>query len=153
MQSTIQIDQVKQIFSDYLVEKGFRKTPERMAILDEIYGRTDHFDVEELYISMANSKYRVSRATVYNTLELLLECDLVRKHQFNGNLAHYEKAVGHRQHNHLVCTKCSKVIEFCDPRLHHIQAGIADVLDFELQHHSFVLYGLCSECRKENKEK
>ena len=86
------IQQVLKIFSAQLEKGGFRKTPERFAILEEIYKRTDHFDAEALYIHMKNRSYRVSRATVYNTLELLVNFDLVKKHQLGRNLAQYEKS-------------------------------------------------------------
>jgi Fur family ferric uptake transcriptional regulator len=135
----------KEIFSAFMETRGLRKTPERFAILEEIYTRHDHFDVEELFVSMKDKNYRVSRATVYNTLDLLLECNLVRKHQFHGNLAQYERAFGYSQHNHLICNQCKKVTEFCDPRLHHIQTGIGTLLQYQVVNHSLILYGDCTD--------
>ena len=133
---------VKNIFSAYLEQHSHRKTPERFAILTEIYAYPGHFDVETLYNKMKMQNYRVSRATLYNTIELLLACNLVRKHQFGKNIAQFEKSHGSKQHDHVMLTDTGEVIEFCDPRIQQIKATIEDVFNVEIQHHSLYFYGI-----------
>ena len=145
--NTDKLEEVKKLFTAHLENKGLRKTGERYAILEEIYARSGHFDVDELYAGMKERGLQVSRATVYNTLDLLVEQGLVSKHQFGRNLAQYEKSYGYRQHDHVICTECHKVVEFCDPRIHGIQTMVGDLLNFHILHHSLNLYGICGDCR------
>ena len=149
--------EVKKNFIAYLEKKQQRKTPERFAILDEIYLNKKHFDAEGLYTHMKEKSYRISRATVYNTLELLVESGLVTKQQFGENTAKYEGALGNKQHDHMICNKCNLVVEFCDPRIQQIKNMMGEILNFEVTHHSLHLFGNpkvdangnCMTCKKE----
>ena len=138
--SETQLDHVRDVFTRYLIDRGQRKTPERYAILSEVYAQDGHIDVETLYASMKAKNYRVSRATLYNSMDLLLECGLVRRHQFATNQAHYEKSYFNRQHDHLLLVDSGEVKEFCDPRIQQIKASIDDLFGVEVTGHQLYIY-------------
>lgn len=138
-----QMDEVQERFTTFLKDRNLRQTSERGAVLKEIYATGDHVDADELYVRLKQKGERVSRATVYNTLELLLECDLVVRHQFGKSQARYERAYSYWQHDHLICLDCDELLEFCDPRLQSIQEMIEEIYQFDVKRHALNMYGRC----------
>lgn len=143
---------VKERFTAYLEQKGYRKTPERFAILEEIYSHSGHFNVETLFKKMGDKNYRVSKATLYNTLQLLLECELIVKHTYKNDMARYERVLNQR-HEHLICICCNRVEEFADERLDDILKQAGEQYDFEIHRHMLYVYGVCKHCKLKMKKK
>ena len=143
---------LKQIFIEYLNVNSHRKTPERFAILDTIYSIDGHFGIDMLYSKMMNQEnFRVSRATLYNTIILLIDAKLIIKHQF-GNSSQYEKSFNIETHHHLICTECGKVTEFHDETLKKAIAR-AKQSKFQMSHYFLYIYGICSRCSWAKKRK
>ena len=141
---------IKEVLRQYLQDKKFRNTPERYTILEEIYNMDHHFNVDDLYLLMMKKKYHVSKATIYNTIEIFLDAGLIRKHQFGEKTltsSSYEKSYFDKQHDHLVIYKkdsdkeIEEIIEFCDPRIQGIKEAIEDAFDVQIDSHSLYFYG------------
>ena len=138
------------VLNKYLENEGLRKTPERNIILEEVYKINTHFDIDELF-NIISKKNKISKATIYNTIELFQKLELITKHVFNDNKVLYEKAFNKKQHNHLICVKCNKIQEFCDPRLQSIIDLAETLLKFKISKHSLNFYGHClnNNCKNE----
>ena len=139
----------REILSNYLKEKGkLRATSARFAVLDEVLRTQGHFDVEGLYYRLMTSGVKVSKATVYNTLDLLKDCGLVSKYRFAENTSRYEKAFGRPHHHHLICLKCGDIIEFVSDKLARIQDEVCRDKRFEPQSSTLQVFGSCAKCAK-----
>ncbi|MCS6991802.1 MAG: transcriptional repressor [Chitinophagales bacterium] len=146
MNQELLLQRARHLFDDYLKAHRLRRTPERFAVLETLYRSNEHLDAEKIYQLLRRRRRSISRATVYNTLDLLVKCELALRHQFEPHQARYERAYGARQHDHLICLHCRKVVEFCDPRIHQISTRMGALFDFRIAHHSLILYGYCSDC-------
>ena len=143
-------DTAKQLFTEYLKENRCRCTLERYAILDAIYSINGSFEIEELLKHLEdNEKFRVSRATVYNTISLLIKAHLVIHHQY-GTASKYERCLGAGK-GHTVCTKCGKVTEINNINL--TDTITANIKKFHLTHYSLYAYGLCNKCHQAAKRR
>lgn len=139
------LTQARAIYNEYLSDRGLRQTSERKAIFEEVYATDTHFDADELYIQLKEKGVGVSRATVYNTLDLLTDCELVVRHQFGKNQATFERAYSYWQHDHLICTDCGHIHEFCDPRIQSVRDMVEEIFNFEVTKHSMQMYGVCRD--------
>ncbi|NWF50890.1 MAG: transcriptional repressor [Ignavibacteriaceae bacterium] len=150
--------QARDIFRNYLKNGKNRITPERFEVLESALEYEGHFGADDLYILMKNKKSRVSRATVYNTLELLSQCDLLSKRNFGDNLTRYEINYKKQTHDHLICVDCGRIVEFTETIMKKLPEEICDSLGFNFESYSFNIFGRCKEPRtckagssKENK--
>lgn len=130
--------------------KNHRITPERFEVMDAALDYKGHFGADDLYIKMKNNHSQVSRATVYKTLDLLAQCELLSKSNFGENLNRFESNFRRSTHDHLVCRDCGKVAEFSHPALRKIAEEMANELGFDITGYSFNIFGKCkdkSNCR------
>jgi Fur family ferric uptake transcriptional regulator len=127
---------------------NLRSTTSRVAVLDAVLESQGHFDAESLYYRMISNGTRISKATVYNTLDLLQDCGLVSKYRFTEHSSRYEKAFGRPHHHHLICLQCGDLIEFVNERLNRIQEDVCSEKNFAPQTSSLQIFGTCAKCKK-----
>lgn len=137
------------VFREFLAHKDMRFTPEREAILAEVFAEHDHFDVEDLIMRLRQKGQRISRASVYRTLALLVESGLVQEVFYEDGHMHYEHLYGHEHHCHLRCLGCRSIVEFRDPAVEEAEKRIGSTHDFQTSGHRLDIYGYCRQCREE----
>ena len=134
-------------FKTVLRKEGLKITPQRVAILKEIIKDKGHRESEEIYFAIKSSKTHVSRATVYRTLDILVQNNFVRKLNIGDGRERYESKINSLHHDHLICEICHNIIEFVDQDIEMLQDKIAKKYQFSLTRHVHQLFGICKECR------
>lgn len=135
-------------FQTFLQQQGLKLTGERTALVREIFSTHYHFEADELLFKMKEKGVKISRATVYRTLELLVKSGMVRRVHLGEDHYHYEHVTGNSHHDHLICTTCGAVIEFHDPELERRQHEICDRKRFTPTFHNLQILGVCNDCRR-----
>ena len=135
-------------FKSFLKIKKHRITPERFEVLDFAISGNNHFTADELYLEMKKGKSNVSRATVYNSLELLVKCGMLAKRYFGENKTFYESSFNKQNHVHLICKVCGEIIESDNKKISKLVETIASENDFEHKSFQFNIFGFCKKHSK-----
>jgi Fur family ferric uptake transcriptional regulator len=144
---SVNLDELRARFTEFLKEKNYRNTQERFYVLESLVQMSEHFSADDLYIKMKTDQVNVSRATVYSTLDLLTRCGIIVKHRFQGESAHFELADKLPNHDHLICVECGHIIEFQEDRLHTISSAVAGEFGFKSMKHSLQIFAVCNDSR------
>lgn len=139
-------DEVREIFLRYLRDHGIKTTLPRRHILDAVLTLSEHFEAEQVVYVLKEHGLGVGKATVYRTLPLLVDCGILRKIRFDVKQAYFEHAFGEKPHDHMVCHRCGRIIEFDADEVVAMRIRIARRHNFHVTSHRFDLLGLCWEC-------
>jgi Fur family ferric uptake transcriptional regulator len=137
------------IFERYLRSHGYNATSDRKAIAGLVFSLHEHFTAEDLVTKLKASKKHVSRASVYRTLNLLVESGFVRRFEMGGQAAYYEHVFGHCHHDHLICLHCGQVTQLEDSNLERAQREACARMGFRIEDHYLEIYGICKDCASE----
>lgn len=139
-------------FQNFLAGQGLKLTNERAALVREIFSTHYHFEADELLFKMKEKSLKISRATIYRTLELLVRSGMVRRVHLGEDHYHYEYVSGNSHHDHLICTTCGSVIEFHDPAIEQRQREICERKKFTPTFHNLQILGVCDSCRRRGEQ-
>lgn len=140
----------KIVFKEYCKKNGMRYTPEREVIIEEIYRRDGHFDIDALFLRIRNKHpgIKLAKGSIYRTLPHFIKAGLIRESFTEEGHTAYEHVLGHSHHDHMKCLKCGKVFEFYEEEIDRIQQEICGKLGFKMLWHVHVIAGYCKKCGK-----
>jgi Fur family ferric uptake transcriptional regulator len=139
-------EQRMDLLERHMAEKGLKSTKQRSVIIESFFKQGGHLSVEEVWTRVRQENPRVSVATVYRTMKLLLESGLVRAQNFGDGQTRFEAALGREHHDHLICTQCGTIVEFENDQIERLQESVARRHGFRVESHKMELYGLCRQC-------
>ena len=140
----------KTVFKEYCKKNGMRCTPERELIIDEVYRKDGHFDIDNLFLRIRNRhpEVKLAKGSIYRTLPHLIQAGLIRESLMDDGHVCYEHTLGHQHHDHLKCVGCGRIFEFYDQRIDSAQKNVRDKFKFNMLWHIHVIGGYCSKCQK-----
>jgi len=140
------LDTAEAVFREHLKDRGLKYTPPRQDILHAIMSIDEHFEAEQLLLELRQRGKRVAKATIYRTLPLLVSCNILKAVRFADKQTHYEHTFGEDPHDHMVCVRCGRIIEFDSRDVVRLRAIMADRFKFHDTGHRFQITGLCETC-------
>ncbi|ABZ94756.1 transcriptional repressor [Leptospira biflexa] len=142
-------------FEEYLKEKGLKITNQRLLVAQKIFSSHNHFTAEGLLDELKDNKDRISKATIYRILAIMVEAGLLEEHDFGKDYKYYEHIIGHEHHDHIICMQCGRIVEFIDERIEELQNKAASENGFTITGHSLNIFGNCTNfatCEHKNKK-
>lgn len=136
----------EEVFLKYLKDHGIKRTSARKQVLKAVLGLREHFEAEQVLYHLREQGLKVSKATIYRTLPLLVDCGILKQVRFDVKQAHYELAFGEEPHDHMVCRRCGRIVEFASMEVRELCFRIARQHHFHPIAHRIQLSGLCWEC-------
>ena len=142
------IQTAENLFREYLRDRGLKYTDERWIMLRTAMRVDEHFEAEQILLAVRGAGIRIGKATVYRTLKLLVACGIVKEVHFSNKQVHYEHTYGQDPHDHMICRRCGRIIEFDASQVVRLRAQIAAELRFHALSHRLQIVGLCEACVK-----
>jgi Fur family ferric uptake transcriptional regulator len=142
------LQEALEIFRRYLRERSLPVTTQREQVAEVLFAAGGHLSVEDIEQLLRKRGLHVGKATIYRTLDLLAQSGMIHERDFGEGFRRYERAPGHPHHEHLICLRCGKVVEFANERLEKMKELIAAEYGFQHRHHRLEIYGVCRECQQ-----